>query len=161
MRIAAFAIAVLSVAGVAACSQPAPTDPAAAEAPATAVAADLATVAAGTWTASGSEPFWELKVVPGQPLDVTVEGVSFDATGPYAAPVMAADGSAVISTGNLVVTMRAGPCLAIGPTRFPYSVTVAVDGAAEPAYTGCAETPTDQRVALDEATGQPVAAEQK
>lgn len=169
MKIRAFAIASLSVLAVSACSQPA-ADTATTETPAAAAdaaaapaeaATGLAAVAAGTWTASGTEPFWELKVAPGQALDVTVEGTSIDVTGPYAAPVMQPDGSAVITTGNLVVTLSAGPCEAIGPTRYPYTATVAMAGEAEPAYRGCAETPTEPRVEIDEATGQPVAAETK
>lgn len=169
MRIRAYAISALSMLGLAACSQPAADDATVAGAPATASeaadalapAGDLAAVAAGTWTASGTEPFWELKVAPGQPLDLTVEGASTGATGPYADPVMAADGSAVITTGNLVVTLSAGPCLAVGPTQYPYTATVSVDGNPEPAYKGCAQTPTEAPVAGDDPAGQPAAAEPK
>lgn len=171
MRTRAYIVAVgsIMVLAMAACSQPAAeaTGTGAAPAatadatPAPAATGDLATVAAGSWTASGTEPFWELKVAPGQPLDLTVEGASTGATGPYAAPVMAADGSAVITTGNLVVTLSAGPCLAVGPTEYPYTATVAVDGGSEPAYRGCAQTPTQQPVAVDEAPSQDPAPEQK
>lgn len=139
------------------CSQPAATPEAPAADAASAEATGLAAVAAGTWTASGTEPFWELKVAPGQALDVTVEGTSFDATGPYVAPVIGADGSATITTGNLVVTLSAGPCESVGPRRYPYTVTVNVDGNAEAGFKGCAETPTDPAVDIDETTGQPFA----
>jgi uncharacterized membrane protein len=158
------AVASLSLLGLAACSPPQAEAPAQATAQAAAPAAEatgLAAVAAGTWTAVGTEPFWELKVSPGQPLDVTVEGTSFDATGPYAAPVIQADGSAVITTGNLVVTLSAGPCRAIGPKQYPYTATVSVDGEAAPSYSGCAETPTELAIDIDEATGQPVTTEAK
>jgi uncharacterized membrane protein len=163
MKIRAFAIASVSVLGVAACSPPAADTAAKAEAPAAdaaattvaagpgapaataadpAIAAALATDAAGTFTGLGTEPFWELKVVPGQALNVTVGGEGFDATGPYVAPVIGADGTAVITTGNLVVTVFPELCYSVGPRRYPYAITVVVDGAADSAMKGCVETPS-------------------
>jgi uncharacterized membrane protein len=164
MKIRAFAIASLSVLGVAACSPPAADTAAKTEAPAAdaaapaataaaadpAIAAALATDAKGTFTGSGTEPFWELKVVPGEKLDVTVAGESFDATGPYAEPVIGADGSAVITTGNLVVTVTPEQCYSVGPKRYPYGITVVVDGNAEGTMRGCVETPDKPGVDIPE-----------
>jgi hypothetical protein len=137
------------------CSQPAstPEAPAADVAPATDTTAapaagglDLAAFAVGTWTGLGTEPFWELKVVPGQALDVTVQGESFGATGPYAAPTAGEGGAQVITTGNLVVTLTAEACILGEGINLPVTVKIVMDGNAESAMTGCAESAENPRV---------------
>jgi hypothetical protein len=141
------------------CSQPAATPeapaaeaaadaaPAADTAAATAPAGlDLAAFAAGTWTGMGTEPFWELKVAPGQALNVTVQGESFDATGPYAAPTAGEGGAQIITTGNLVVTLTAETCILAEGTNLPVTVSIVVDGNAEGTMNGCAESAEHPRV---------------